>query len=283
MKYRWKGNKDRNRHKNRIKRSGQAQLVYVKDVNHNIPTTWRWACRDWCIEFEKNDKTSDWQIHLNNLLKQPDGGGGGRSKENGTCCCPLFVVLLLPEQFGNWPTKAIPLSHVQHWPQTTNLPCSSPSFYHPMSDAPLSSSTLLSPLPFRSFSQLKFRLQQGQPPHHYTDFYCFLYIKKLSGNEVHKKFISENKLLASIVMEPTTHWPTKKSHLWSVCKCSFKLLNLFTKMSVPPLDFLEGCILTHQSLLLQVTDLTENKKKSFTKENKLWNTRGVWLLMIFGP
>ena len=32
MKYRQKGHKDRNRHKNRIKRSGQAQLVYVKDM-----------------------------------------------------------------------------------------------------------------------------------------------------------------------------------------------------------------------------------------------------------
>ena len=28
MKYSWKGHKDRNRHKNRIKRSGQARLVY---------------------------------------------------------------------------------------------------------------------------------------------------------------------------------------------------------------------------------------------------------------
>ena len=30
MKYSWKGRKDRNRHKNRIKRSGQARLVYVR-------------------------------------------------------------------------------------------------------------------------------------------------------------------------------------------------------------------------------------------------------------
>ena len=28
-----------NRHKNRIKRSGQANLVYVIDINRNIPTT----------------------------------------------------------------------------------------------------------------------------------------------------------------------------------------------------------------------------------------------------
>ena len=29
----------RNRHKNRLERSGQAWLVYVKDINCNIPTT----------------------------------------------------------------------------------------------------------------------------------------------------------------------------------------------------------------------------------------------------
>ena len=46
MKYTWKGCKDRNRHKNRVKRSWQAWLVYVKNVNRNIPTTWRWACGD---------------------------------------------------------------------------------------------------------------------------------------------------------------------------------------------------------------------------------------------
>ena len=51
MKYSWKGHKDRNRHKTRIKnkkykKSEQARLVYVKDINCcNIPTTWRWARR----------------------------------------------------------------------------------------------------------------------------------------------------------------------------------------------------------------------------------------------
>ena len=36
MKYSWKGHKVRNRYKNRIKkRSGQAQLVYVKGISHN--------------------------------------------------------------------------------------------------------------------------------------------------------------------------------------------------------------------------------------------------------
>ena len=46
MKYRWKGHKDRNGHKSRINRSGQAQLLYVKDRNCNIPTTWKWAYGD---------------------------------------------------------------------------------------------------------------------------------------------------------------------------------------------------------------------------------------------
>ena len=35
MKYSRKSHKYRNRHKNRIKRSGQAQLNYVIDINRN--------------------------------------------------------------------------------------------------------------------------------------------------------------------------------------------------------------------------------------------------------
>ena len=46
MKYSRKSHKDINIHKNRIKRSGQARLVYVMYINRNIPTTWRWARRD---------------------------------------------------------------------------------------------------------------------------------------------------------------------------------------------------------------------------------------------
>ena len=46
MKYSWNDHKDSNRHKGRIKRSGQGGLLYVKDRNRNIPTTWRWACWD---------------------------------------------------------------------------------------------------------------------------------------------------------------------------------------------------------------------------------------------
>ena len=37
MKYSSKGHKDRNRHKNRIKRSGQARLVDVKNINATSP------------------------------------------------------------------------------------------------------------------------------------------------------------------------------------------------------------------------------------------------------
>ena len=41
-----KGTQSQNyRQKNRITRSGQARLGY-KNVNHNIPTTWRWARGD---------------------------------------------------------------------------------------------------------------------------------------------------------------------------------------------------------------------------------------------
>ena len=46
MKYSWKGHKDRNKHKNRIKRGGQARLVCIKNINRNITTTWRGTYRD---------------------------------------------------------------------------------------------------------------------------------------------------------------------------------------------------------------------------------------------
>ena len=41
-----KGHKDRNRHENGIKESGQARLAYVKNINCNILITWRWAHMD---------------------------------------------------------------------------------------------------------------------------------------------------------------------------------------------------------------------------------------------
>ena len=50
MKYSWKGHKDRKRHKSRIRRSGQERLVYVQNINRNIPTTWRWARGDFRLK-----------------------------------------------------------------------------------------------------------------------------------------------------------------------------------------------------------------------------------------
>ena len=58
MKHNWKAHKDRNRHKNRIKRSGQARLIYVSDVNHNIPTMW-WSARGEDIENRGYWKTGE--------------------------------------------------------------------------------------------------------------------------------------------------------------------------------------------------------------------------------
>ena len=37
MKYSWKGHKDRNRQKNRIKRAGQARLLHIKNMNATSP------------------------------------------------------------------------------------------------------------------------------------------------------------------------------------------------------------------------------------------------------
>ena len=56
MKYSLKGHKDRNRHKNRIKSSEQARLVYVFVINHNIPPRegelagTRYAMLSWCFK-----------------------------------------------------------------------------------------------------------------------------------------------------------------------------------------------------------------------------------------
>ena len=62
MKYSWKGHKDtRNRQKNRKKkRSGQAGLVYIKNVNRNGPTTWRWARGDHKTRHFENLRTEQW-------------------------------------------------------------------------------------------------------------------------------------------------------------------------------------------------------------------------------
>ena len=66
-----KGPEERNRHKNRIKRSGQARLIYVFDINHNIPTTWRWAHGDISDEKSCSSKREvKWSWCFRSLLSQ---------------------------------------------------------------------------------------------------------------------------------------------------------------------------------------------------------------------
>ena len=60
MKYSWKGHKDRNRHKSRMKRRGQARLVYIKDINRKIPTRKRWARQDLSQRRKRTEGTSCW-------------------------------------------------------------------------------------------------------------------------------------------------------------------------------------------------------------------------------
>ena len=71
MKYSWKHHKDRNRRKNRIKRSGQARWVYISDINRNIPTTWRWARGD-------SEPKSHW---ISEQLYKDNTAGRFRSKQ----------------------------------------------------------------------------------------------------------------------------------------------------------------------------------------------------------
>ena len=88
MKYSRKGHKDRNRHKNRIKRSGQARLLYVKNINRNIPTTWRWArediqSTDYCNTYKNSRRTILIpQLHFDgvktSLPARPEYDGGAR-------------------------------------------------------------------------------------------------------------------------------------------------------------------------------------------------------------
>ena len=42
------------------KRSGQARLVYIKNVNRNGPTTWRWARGDHKTRHFENLRTEQW-------------------------------------------------------------------------------------------------------------------------------------------------------------------------------------------------------------------------------
>ena len=102
MKYSWKGHKDRNRHKNRIKRNGQARLVYVKNINSNIPTTWRWA-RGTYMKILPAQLTKRWISTYPNLF---------RYKSNCVCNCVvttnlaflpvLWRVVLRPDMTVPW-------------------------------------------------------------------------------------------------------------------------------------------------------------------------------------
>ena len=65
IKYNWKGHKCRNKHKNRMTRSGQARLLHVFDINRNIPTKRRWArgdkrIRGWVIRALYRRRVSSW-------------------------------------------------------------------------------------------------------------------------------------------------------------------------------------------------------------------------------
>ena len=61
MKYSWKGHKDKNRHKNRIERSGQARLVYVKDINREVELAWTHIrAKRSSLEVHINDSGDHW-------------------------------------------------------------------------------------------------------------------------------------------------------------------------------------------------------------------------------
>ena len=63
-----KDHKDRNKHKNRIKRRGKAWLVHVCDINHNIPTTRRWA-RGGYVWNPKKEQINKMRTHVCNQEK----------------------------------------------------------------------------------------------------------------------------------------------------------------------------------------------------------------------
>ena len=101
MKHSWKGHKDRNRHKYRINRSGQARLVHVKDMNRSIPTTWRWARGDCFSEKDgfrditcKNNNSKIYQFNSVLWPVGSSGGQGGRKPSFSLFCGrPSWAVL----------------------------------------------------------------------------------------------------------------------------------------------------------------------------------------------
>ena len=122
MKYSWKGHKDRNRHKNRIKRSGQARLVYVKDIKLQHPhhvnllgpgdrNKWQAPTRTACKAFEENLPTPARHQGLttpgsiinsasHNILPVPD----------------MQEIMCVP----NWPTQPSEITPQMRW-QTQHL------------------------------------------------------------------------------------------------------------------------------------------------------------------
>ena len=53
-----------------LKRGGQARLIYFKDIDHNIPTTWRWA---------RGDTPRRW-VAISNLYMYCVANCGGQSR-----------------------------------------------------------------------------------------------------------------------------------------------------------------------------------------------------------
>ena len=81
MKYRLKGHKDRNRHENRIKRSGQARLVYVKNkvaIPHHAKMS------PWGREREKGGREGERErVGERERERERQGGERERERESG--------------------------------------------------------------------------------------------------------------------------------------------------------------------------------------------------------
>ena len=79
-----------------MKRSGQAQIVYAKNVNCNIPITWRWARRD---DRKKETTRRTWRSEAKEQEQEREEGGGGEEEEE------LSTDLFLQATSG-WDTAA---------------------------------------------------------------------------------------------------------------------------------------------------------------------------------
>ena len=111
MKYSWKGHKDRNGYKNRIKSSGQARSVYVKNINRNICTTWRWVRE----EGHHNNKDLTYQAESGCPNCKPSSGAFSSCVDERTIsgwALRLFIIQLLSHIAGD--------VHPTPWPKNTN-------------------------------------------------------------------------------------------------------------------------------------------------------------------